>query len=93
MAAVMAINHPAKDLLAGTMPAAQVPVAAVLLPGVVRGFGQVFHCPSLASGLLMLGAVAAGSPLAALIGLAGGLLSSLLTPAHPRGASVAVRCR
>ncbi len=73
----MALDHPAMDLMAGAIPAAQGPGAAVLLLGVVRGFGQVFLCPSLASGLLVLGAVAAGSPLAALIGLAGGLASSL----------------
>ncbi len=77
LAVVMALHHPAMDLLAGTIPAAQGPGAAVLLLGVVRGFGQVFLCPSLASGLLVLGAVAAGSPLAALIGL--GSYNGILT--------------
>ncbi len=77
LSVVMALDHPAMDLMAGSIPSAQGPGAAVLLLGVVRGFGQVFLCPSLASGLLVLGAVAAGSPLAALIGLAGGLASSL----------------
>ncbi|MDM7952802.1 MAG: urea transporter [Cyanobium sp. CZS 25K] len=74
---VMALHNPAMDVLRGAIPAAQGPGVAVLLLGVVRGFGQVFLCPSLLSGLLVLGAVAAGSPLAALIGLAGGLVSSL----------------
>ncbi len=77
LALVMALDHPAMDLVAGTIPALQGPGIAVLPLGVVRGFGQVFLCPSLASGLLVLGAVAAGSPLAALVGLAGGLASSL----------------
>jgi hypothetical protein len=56
---------------------AQGPGVAVLVEGVVRGFGQVFLCPSLRSGLLVLAAVAAASPLAALTGLSGGLVSSL----------------
>jgi urea transporter/Ca2+-binding EF-hand superfamily protein len=77
LAVVMALDHPVLALQAGAVPAAEGPGVGVLLSGVVRGFGQVFLCPSLASGLLVLGAVAAGSPLAALIGLAGGLVSSL----------------
>jgi urea transporter len=77
LAVVMALNHPAMGLLAGETPPAPDPGAAFLLQGVVRGFGQVFLCPSLASGLLVVAAVAAASPLAALLGLSGGLVSSL----------------
>lgn len=45
--------------------------------GVLRGFGQVFLCSSLSSSLLVLAAVGVASPLAAGIGLLGGLVSSL----------------
>ncbi|MEX1325095.1 MAG: urea transporter, partial [Synechococcaceae cyanobacterium] len=49
LAVVMASDHPALALVEGaalTPPAAGL---ASLLPGVVRGFGQVFLCPSLSS--------------------------------------------
>ncbi|MBC1259984.1 urea transporter [Synechococcus sp. BSF8S] len=74
---VMAVSHPALGLMVATPATAQDPGGAGLLLGVVRGFGQVFLCPSLPSGLIVLVAVAAASPLAALLGLAGGLVSSL----------------
>jgi urea transporter len=77
LALVMALNHPAMGLLAGETPPAPDAGVAFLVEGVVRGFGQVFLCSSLASGLLVVAAVAAASPLAALIGLSGGLVSSL----------------
>lgn len=77
LALVMALNHPALALMAASPATAQGPGGAGLLLGVMRGFGQVFLCPSLPSGLLVLVAVVAASPLAALLGLAGGLVSSL----------------
>jgi urea transporter len=77
LALVMAFDHPDLSLMAASATPAQAPAGADLLLGVVRGFGQVFLCPSLPSGLIVLAAVAAASPLAALLGLAGGLVSSL----------------
>ncbi|CAK6689628.1 urea transporter [Synechococcus sp. BA-124 BA4] len=77
LALVMALNHPALTLMASGSAIGQAPAGLDLLQGVVRGFGQVFLCPSLPSGLFVLVAVAAGSPLAALLGVAGGLVSSL----------------
>ncbi|MGC5197952.1 urea transporter, partial [Aphanothece microscopica] len=77
LAVVMGLDHPALSLLAQGPAPAQVPWGLGLLEGVVRGFGQVFLCSSLPSGLIVLAAVAAASPLAALLGLAGGLVSSL----------------
>ena len=65
--------------LAAAVPPPPVPdsMALVLPLGTVRGFAQVFLCHSFAAALLVLAAVAAASPLAALLGLAGGLVSSL----------------
>ncbi len=59
---------------------AEGPLQALLL-ALPRGFGQVFLCPGLATGALVLLAVALASPLAALLGLigaAGGALTGLL---------------
>lgn len=74
----VAMALPATGLaLAASAPADLAPAPLLLLLGVLRGFGQVFLCPSLATATLVLAAVAAASPLAALLGLAGGLASSL----------------
>jgi urea transporter/Ca2+-binding EF-hand superfamily protein len=74
----------AQALPAGVLPLADTvllpppePMALMLPLGTVRGFAQVFLCHSLSAALLVLAAVAAASPLAALLGLAGGLVSSL----------------
>lgn len=74
----------AQALPAGVLPLAVAvpppppePMALMLPLGTVRGFAQVFLCHSLPAALLVLAAVAAASPLAALLGLAGGLVSSL----------------
>jgi urea transporter len=77
LALVMGWGHPALALAEKVTLSPPEPQLASLPAGVVRGFGQVFLCPSLASGVLVLVAVAAASPLAALIGLAGGLVSAL----------------
>ncbi|MCP9927675.1 urea transporter [Cyanobium sp. CH-040] len=77
LAMVAGWGQPALALVESTAIPASAPQLAPLLAGVVRGFGQVFLCPSLASGSLVLLAVAAASPLAALTGLAGGLASAL----------------
>ena len=70
------LTHPALPLSAAAAPPPPVdgPLLAVLL-GVPRGFGQVFFLPGLLSGALILLAVAIASPLAALLGMAGALLS------------------
>ncbi|MGB5136542.1 MAG: urea transporter [Prochlorococcaceae cyanobacterium] len=88
LAVVMGWGHPALALTEKVALSPAAPQLSTLLAGVVRGFGQVFLCPSLASGVLVLVAVAAASPLAALIGLAGGLASALtaLTMAMDPGA-------
>ena len=74
----------AQALPSGALPLAPIaplppadPIALLLPLGVVRGFAQVFLCSSLPTAALALAAVAAASPLAALLGLAGGLASSL----------------
>lgn len=77
LAAVGALGHPAVGLVEAATVTLPDPGLSGLLQGVVRGFGQVFLCPSLPTALLVLAAVAAASPLAGLIGLAGGLVSSL----------------
>jgi urea transporter len=64
-------------LAATVLPPPPEPMALMLPLGTVRGFAQVFLCHSLPTALLVLAAVAAASPLAALLGLAGGLVSSL----------------
>ena len=70
-----ALAHPGLPLAAAAPPAPEVsgPLLA-LLQALPRGFGQVFFLPGLLSGTLALLAVAAASPLAALVGLAGGLV-------------------
>lgn len=74
----LALALPATGLaFAAPAPAALEPASLLLPLGVLRGFGQVFLCPSLATSALVLAAVAVASPLAALLGLAGGLVSSL----------------
>lgn len=74
----LAMALPATGLaFAAPAPAALEPASLLLPLGVLRGFGQVFLCPSLATSALVLAAVAVASPLAALLGLAGGLVSSL----------------
>jgi urea transporter len=74
----LAMALPATGLaFAPPAPAALAPTSLLLPLGVLRGFGQVFLCPSLATSALVLAAVAVASPLAALLGLAGGLSSSL----------------
>lgn len=76
--AVVMTWHPGGLALAEPVSVTVWPQAVPnLLVGVVRGFGQVFVCSSLTTGLVVLSAVAAASPLGALIGLAGGLVSSL----------------
>jgi urea transporter len=68
---VRAAGHPSLQLVApGPLPPAGGALQA-LLQALPRGFGQVFLLPGLASGLLVLAAVAAASPLAALVGLMG----------------------
>jgi urea transporter len=52
-------------------------LVGALLVSLPRGFGQVFLCDGIRSGLLVLVAAALASPLAALIGLAGGCLAAL----------------
>lgn len=74
----LARTWPAELPLAPAAAAAADPgLLGALLLSLPRGFGQVFLCNGTASGLLVLLAAALASPLAALIGLAGGLLAAL----------------
>jgi urea transporter len=86
LALVRAAGHPSLQLVApGPLPPAGGALQALLL-ALPRGFGQVFLLPGLASGLLVLAAVAAASPLAALVGLMGaaaGAAAGLMVGADP----------
>jgi urea transporter len=76
----LALAFPASLPLAPVSPPLAAAAAGPLAPltlGVLRGFGQVFLCTSVATALLVLAAVLAASPLAALLGLAGGVVSTL----------------
>ncbi|HYP04475.1 MAG TPA: urea transporter, partial [Cyanobium sp.] len=71
LALVRAAGHPSLQLVdPRPLPAAGGALQALLL-ALPLGFGQVFLLPGLASGLLVLAAVAAASPLAALVGVLG----------------------
>lgn len=70
---------PAAPFISALPPVAAGAFAAVpaLAEGIVRAFGQVFFCHGLASGLLVLAAVALASPVAALLGVMGALTTAL----------------
>jgi urea transporter/Ca2+-binding EF-hand superfamily protein len=91
LALVRASGHPSLQLVdPGPLPQAGGALQALLL-ALPRGFGQVFLLPGLASGLLVLAAVAAASPLAALVGLMGAAASAvagLMAGADPNGVAL-----
>lgn len=91
LALVTAAGHPSLQLVdPGPLPPAGGALQALLL-ALPRGFGQVFLLPGLASGLLVLAAVAAASPLAALVGLMGaaaGAGTGLMAGADPNGVAL-----
>ncbi len=83
MAAVAAFGSPLLTLAAaGPLPEVPGGPAAALLLALPRGFAQVFLCDGLWSGVLVVLAVAAASPIAAALGLlgaaAGGLVGLLM---------------
>jgi urea transporter/Ca2+-binding EF-hand superfamily protein len=76
IAAVLA--DPSLPLAAAAAPPPEVDsLGLALLQALPRGFGQVFLLPGLLSGSVVLAAVAAASPLAALVGLGGGLVAAV----------------
>ena len=84
MAAAAAFASPLLSPAAAPLPAVPGGSAAALLLALPRGFAQVFLCDGLWSGVLIVAAVAAASPIAAVLGLAGaacGGLVGLLTGA------------
>lgn len=86
MAALAATGVPLLDFAAANSPLVPEAPAAALLYALPRGFGQVFFCSGLWSGVLIALAVVAASPIAALLGLMGaatGALVGLLAGAGP----------
>ena len=88
---VASLNHPALQLAEHPALQGGTGVVAALLLALPRGFGQVFLCPGLISGVLVLLATAVASPLAAVVGLLGSAvtaLTALLIGASPEAVSV-----
>lgn len=68
---------PLTEPATGGAPATPTALLQSLALGLPHSFGQVFLCPGMASGLLVLLAVALASPLAATLGLGGALMAML----------------
>ena len=88
---VASLDHPALQLAAHPALQPGSGVAQALLLALPRGFGQVFLCPDLIPGVLVLLATAVASPLAAVVGLLGSAvaaITALLIGASPEAVSV-----
>jgi urea transporter len=86
LAALSLLDVPLLALQGAPPPPPAGGAAAALLLALPRGFGQVFLCGGLWSGVLIAVAVAAASPIAAVLGLLGaasGALVGLLAGAGP----------
>ena len=88
---VASLNHPSLELAEHPALQGGTGVLEALLLALPRGFGQVFLCPGLISGVLVLLATAVASPLAAVVGLLGSAvaaITALLIGASPEAVSV-----